>query len=112
MEGLAVYCTLKGRKAAGALNNRDYQLLLDDNARKKRVSKFFDILTDLEFRSSSPIHERDLKILEVMADKDRLWYITGAHMAEVIDNSLGREMLNETIRVGPDDFFNKYHESF
>ena len=112
MEGFAVYCTLEGRKAAGALNNRDYQLFLDDNARKKRVSKFFDILTDLEYRGSGPVHEKDFKILNLMADKDRLWYVTGAHMAEVIDKSLGREMLNETIRLGPDDFFNKYHESF
>jgi hypothetical protein len=112
MEGLAVYCTLERRKAAGALNNRDYQLFLDEKARKKRVSKFFDILTDLEIRDSNPINEKDLKILDMMADKDRLWYVTGAHMAESIDSSLGRETLNETIRLGPDDFFKKYHDSF
>jgi hypothetical protein len=47
-----------------------------------------------------------------MSDRNRLWYVTGAHMAEVIDKNLGKEVLIETIRLGPDDFFKSYHESF
>ena len=112
MEGLAVYSTLEQRKSANALNNRDYRLFLDDRARKKRVSAYFDILTELETRDDSPIHEDDWKILDRMSDKDRLWYITGTHMAQLIENNLGHEALIETIRLGPDDFFKTYHESF
>ena len=112
MEGLAVYCTLADRKAVGALNNRDYQLFLDDNARSKRVSKYFDILTDLQVRGSNPINSKDFNILEKMTGKDRLWYVTGAHMAAVIEKNQGKEVLVETIRLGPDDFFKTYHESF
>ena len=112
MEGLAVYSTLKQRKSANALNNRDYRLFLDDQARKKRVSVYFDILTDLEVRADSPLHEDDWKTIERMSDRDRLWYVTGAHMAEIIDKELGHETLVETIRLGPDDFFKTYHESF
>ncbi len=112
MEGLAVYSMLEQRVAASALSNRDYQLFLDENARKKRVSKYFDILTDLEVRGSNQVRKKDFKILDQMADKDRLWYVAGAHMAEIIDKNLGREILNETIRLGPDDFFKMYHESF
>jgi len=112
MEGLAVYSTLKQRKSSNVLSNRDYILFLDDRARKKRVSMYFDILTDLEVRADSPLHEDDWKTIERMSDRDRLWYVTGAHMAEVIDNKLGHETLVETIRLGPDDFFKSYHESF
>jgi len=112
MEGLAVYSTLKQRKSAKALNNRDYRLFLDDRARKKRVSVYFDILTDLEVRTDSPLHEDDWQTIERMSDRNRLWYVTGAHMAEIIDKKLGHETLVETIRLGPDDFFKTYHESF
>jgi hypothetical protein len=112
MEGLAIYSTLEQRKSANALNNRDYRLFLDDRARRRRVSMYFDILTDLEIRADSPLHEDDWKMVERMSDRDRLWYVTGAHMAEVIDKKLGHETLIETIRLGADDFFKSYHESF
>lgn len=112
MEGLAVYCTLEQRQSAKALNNRDYQLFLDANARKKRVSTFFDILTDIEVRGSRPFNQKDFNILNRMAGRDRLWYVTGAHMAEMIEKKLGRETLTETVRLGHDDFFKSYHEAF
>jgi hypothetical protein len=112
LEGLAVYSTLEQRKSASELDNRDYQLFLDDRARKKRVSIFFDILTDLEIRNDSPLQEDDRKILNRMSDRDRLWYVAGAHMAQIIDKNLGRETLVETIRHGPDAFFKTYHDAF
>ncbi|MFW9805196.1 MAG: DUF5700 domain-containing putative Zn-dependent protease [Candidatus Thorarchaeota archaeon] len=112
MEGLAMYSILEQRKTAKALNNRDYKLFLDNRARKKRVSEYFDILTELEVRHDSPLDEVDWKILAKMSDRNRLWYVTGAHMAEIIDRNLGKETLIETIRLGPDDFFKAYHESF
>jgi hypothetical protein len=112
MEGLAVYSILEQRKSANALNNRDYILFLDDRARKKRVSAYFDVLTELEVRDDSPLHEDDWKIIDRLSGRDRLWYISGAHMAEVIEKNLGKETLIETIRLGPDDFFQAYHESF
>jgi hypothetical protein len=112
MEGLAVHSTLNQRKSANALNNRDYQLLMDERARKKRVSKYFDLFTKLEIRADRSLHENDWKILDWMTGRDRLWYVTGAHMAQVIEKNLGRDTLIETIRLGPDDFFKSYHESF
>jgi hypothetical protein len=112
MEGLALHSTLERRSAAKAIHNRDYQLLLDKRAKTKRVSEYFDILTDLEIRADSPLREEDWKILKRMSGRKRLWYVTGAHMAQVIEKNFGRETLIETIRLGPDDFFKTYHESF
>ena len=112
MEGLAVFSTLEQRKSSKVLRNRDYQLFLDDKARNKRLSEFFDVLTDLEIRGAKPLHENDWKVLDRMSGRDRLWYVAGAHMAQMIETKFGRETLNETIRLGPDDFFKKYHESF
>lgn len=112
MEGLAVYSTLEPRKSANVLNNRDYQLFLDEKARKKRVSEYFDILTNLEVRGDAPLQEEDWHVLGRMSNRNRLWYVTGAHMAQLIDDKLGHETLIDTIRMGPDYFFKLYHESF
>jgi hypothetical protein len=40
----------------------------------------------------------------------RLWYVVGAHMAEEINRTLGREELNQTILDGSKSFFAKYFE--
>jgi len=112
MEGLAVYSTLEPRKSANILNNRDYQLFLDEKARKKRVSEYFDILTNLEVRGDASLQEEDWRVLGRMSDRNRLWYVTGAHMAQLIEEKLGHDTLVETIRMGPDYFFKMYHESF
>ena len=112
MEGLAVYSTLEPRRATNTLNNRDYKLFLDEKARKKRVSEYFDLLTDLEIRGDAPLQENDWAILERMTDRNRLWYVAGAHMSQLIEEKLGHETLVDTIRLGPEYFFKMYHESF
>lgn len=111
MEGLAVYSTLEKRIIANALYNQDYKLLLDDQAKEKRVSEYFDIFTKLETQDIGPLQENDWEIIDKMSSRDRLWYVTGAHMAQYIDEKLGRDSLNETIQLGPDDFFKKYHDA-
>ncbi|MCJ7818090.1 MAG: hypothetical protein MUP60_04505, partial [Candidatus Thorarchaeota archaeon] len=74
-------------------------------------SLYFDILTDLEIRHNNPLQKSDWYILTRMSDRGRLWYVTGVHMAQVIEQNLGLETLIETIRIGPDGFFKTYHDS-
>jgi len=111
LEGLAVYAAYDARKKTNALSHQDYQILGDKGKRNSRVNEYFDILTKLEFDKMRSVHDKDWKTIELMSDKKRLWYITGAHMAEIIDEKLGRETLNETIRHGPDEFFKSYHDA-
>ncbi len=112
MEGLAVYASLAPRKAADALTHEDYKIFLNKGARNQRVNEFFNHLTRLETRLVKTVKKEDWRTIDKMSGGKRLWYIAGAHMAEVIDKNLGREFLNETIRHGPDEFFKAYHESF
>ncbi len=111
LEGLAVYAAYEARKDANALSHQDYQILDDKGKRNSRVNEFFNILTKLQFDTMRSVHDKDWQTIELMSDKKRLWYITGAHMAEVIDRNLGRAALNETIRHGPDEFFKSYHDA-
>jgi hypothetical protein len=77
----------------------------------KRVTEFFNILTRYQTEPVRSIHEKDWHILDQMTGKKRLWYIAGAHMAETIEKTLGRKVLNDTIRLGPEEFFRQYHEA-
>jgi hypothetical protein len=110
MEGLAVYATLEQRKATDTLGPEDYQTFLDKKQRNKRVSEYFNLLTRLDMKMGYSVSEKELQILDQMSGRKRLWYIAGAHMAETIDKQSGREVLNETIRLGHDNFFQMYHE--
>ena len=111
LEGLGVYVPYALRKRNNAFANDDYKIFQNRKLRQKRVSEFFGILTKYETEPVRSIHDKDWKILDFMTGKKRLWYIAGAHMAQAIENSSGREVLNETIRLGPEEFFRQYHES-
>ena len=43
-----------------------------------------------------------------MSGGNRLGYVAGAHMAQEIDEGLGREALTQTVVNGPDSFFEAY----
>ncbi|MFW9977998.1 MAG: DUF5700 domain-containing putative Zn-dependent protease [Candidatus Thorarchaeota archaeon] len=111
LEGLAVYAALEARKRTKSFSHPDYQVLQDTGKRNSLVTEFFNILTKLEFDKIRSVHENDWNTIELMSGKKRLWYIAGAHMAEVIDKKLGRDALNDTIRHGPNEFFKSYHDS-
>ncbi len=112
LEGMAVYCPLKRRLFEHNLNDEDYRVLLDPNECLSRVQEFFKIYNDLRTAQVRPLVEEDFEILEVMSGPSkRLWYITGAYIAQVIDSHLGREKLVNTIVEGPKSFFTAYEEA-
>jgi len=111
LEGMAVYAAYDSRKKMDAFTHEDYQTLNNKGQRHSRVNEYFRILTDFEFDKMRSIHDTDWQTISFMSDKKRLWYVTGAHMAETIDKELGRNALNETIRLGPDEFFKSYHDA-
>ena len=43
-----------------------------------------------------------------MSGGNRLGYVAGVHMAQEIDEGLGREALTQTVVNGPDSFFEAY----
>ncbi|MBD3407970.1 MAG: hypothetical protein GF411_17755 [Candidatus Lokiarchaeota archaeon] len=110
LEGLAVYAPLELRLEQKGMEHEDYQALFDSKTRLKRISEFFEIYEKLANTQNRELEEEDFEILEVMSGRDkRLWYITGAHMAERIDKELGRATLVQTIVDGPSSFFEAYN---
>lgn len=109
LEGMAVYAPLRRRIQENGLQHEDYPALLNPNERQDRVQQYFDLVTALAQEPNRLLTKADLKIFEIMSGmKKRLWYITGAHMAQSIDEKLGRKELVQTIVNGPETFFKAY----
>ncbi|MDF1539771.1 MAG: hypothetical protein P1Q69_12795 [Candidatus Thorarchaeota archaeon] len=110
LEGIAVYAPLRRRVETRCIAHEDYLALMDVEITEKRTMQYFDLVKELEETADRKITEEDFEILEPMSAKGkRLWYVTGAHMAKIIDENLGRAALLETIRQGPDRFFDLYN---
>jgi hypothetical protein len=111
LEGLAVHAARKWRTEAGALqDDQDYVALLDPKSMDRYEEEFFSLYASLVEGSPRPLKERDWEILDRMSSGNRLWYRVGARIADRLERELGREMLIEMIRQGPDAFFGWYAE--
>jgi hypothetical protein len=110
LEGLGVYVPLEARRRAGVFAHPDYAILVNESKRNECVREFFRIFHHLLDDGNRQLRDADWDVVEKMTSGKRLWYITGAHMSEVIDKELGRETLNDTIRQGPDAFFRIYQD--
>ena len=108
LEGLAVYSSYERRTIEEGLGHVDYWILNDVRERKRVVGEFFGVLGGLEEGPDRLLEESDYKDLEQMSGGNRLWYVSGAHMAQEIDEGLGREALTQTVVDGPDSFFEAY----
>ncbi|MFX1253113.1 MAG: DUF5700 domain-containing putative Zn-dependent protease, partial [Promethearchaeota archaeon] len=110
LEGLAVYAPFQRRLAENGLIHKDYAVLANESERLKRVNEFFKLFETIKGTPNRPVVETDYELLERFAGGSRLWYIAGAHMAQIIDKKYGRSILVQTIKKGSDTFFKIYEE--
>lgn len=110
LEGMGVISPLKLRLKEGGLLDNDYKVLLDHDERNRRVRDYFKILTNLETKQSQESSEHILQVLEQMSGRSaRLWYITGCHMAQRIEQEQGTTKLRDLVEKGYGEFFETYH---
>jgi hypothetical protein len=110
LEGLAVYAPYERRRREDGLNHVDYRLHGDRKERDRIMGEYFTIWDDLRSMPERSFREDDFALIERLSG-ERLWYVAGFHMAKTIDERLGRERLNETIRSGPSSFFEAYESA-
>ncbi len=89
----------------------DYWVLNDVRERKRVTGEFFGVLEGLGEGPDRLLGEADFEVLERMGGGNRLWYVAGAHMAQEIDEGLGREAQTQTVVDGPDSFFEAYERA-
>jgi len=110
LEGLAVYATYGRRRREAGLNHLDYRLYENKGKRYRVIEEYFNILDELRCEAMRNLRDDDFGLIERLSS-ERLWYVAGLHMAKTIDERLGREKLNETMRQGPASFFEAYESS-
>jgi len=111
LEGMGVISPFKLRIREGGLLDNDYKVLLNENERNERIHDYFIILSKLENEPNRELRDEDYKILEGMSAKPkRLWYITGGHMAQKIEDQRGTVTLQNIVKQGPEEFFRAYRE--
>ena len=109
LEGMGVLSSFKLRMKEGGLADSDYKVLLDRGQRKARVREYFELLRDLENVPDRKIRESDYKILGDFSRRPkRLWYITGCHMAMMIEERYGIRELQDEVKKGHRAFFDAY----
>ncbi len=109
LEGTATYAIKEIRERDNQLSFFDYEVLNNKEKRTESVNEYIQIYDKYKYAKNLLVEDSDFEILDIMFGMNkRLWYITGAHMAEEIDKKLGRKELNQTIIEGPESFFEKY----
>ncbi len=109
MEGTAVYAPYELRGREGRYGHMDYELYRDPTRREDILKEFFTELGSIEAEPDRALTGEDLSVLSRLSG-ERLWYVSGLHMAKTIDERLGREALTDTILDGPESFFQAYDE--
>jgi hypothetical protein len=109
LEGMGVTSPMKLRLEEGGLLDGDYKVLLNDVERNKRVRDYFSVLSRLEISRSQRLHGQGSQVFEQMSGRTtRLWYVTGCHMAQRIEQEFGVEMLRKLVERGHQEFFETY----
>jgi hypothetical protein len=109
LEGMGVISSFRLRVGEGGLLDGDYQILLNDDERKRRVRDYFNMLSRLENRRSQKLRKEDFQVFDDMSGKTtRLWYVTGCHMAQKIERECGVETLRHLVKRGCEEFFKAY----
>lgn len=105
-EGMATYVAYRAAEMFPAPQDRDYQMLEDEAARKRLLKR----LNSLFAKARSYAPERLKKTAWRIGVQERAYYVVGALMAQTIDEKLGRSSLVETIAEGPRVFLKRYNE--
>lgn len=109
LEGMGVISPMRLRVEEGGLLDNDYKVLLNDVERKRRVHEYFSVISRLENRRSQELREEDLQIFDEMSGRTtRLWYVTGCHMAQRIEQECGVETVRNLVKRGHEEFFKTY----
>jgi hypothetical protein len=105
LEGTGTYAPYELRRLGGALGtDRDYLILEDPNLLRPAVAEYRQIAARYATNPDQPLADEDWRAIETMSSAKRLWYVTGAHLARLIDEHCGRQRLTELLGAPPEQF--------
>lgn len=111
LEGMGVISPFRLRIKENGLLDHNYKVLLNNTERTRRVHDYFRLLSALETNRNQELREEDFQVFEKMSGRPtRLWYITGCHMAQKIEQECGIELLRSLVKKGHEKFFKTYRD--
>lgn len=111
-EGMGTYAPLAIREEEGAMDaDSDYRTFQDSELMEQMIKELLDIYHYFKDSPDKVLSESDWQKMSVLSGGTggkRHWYIAGAHMAQVINDALGREYLVELISKDSGEFIQNY----
>jgi hypothetical protein len=113
LEGMGVISSMRLRIKENGFLSDDYKVLRNEKKRIKRVRDYFNALSKFKREPDRKIDKaRDFEVYNQFSrSPQRLWYITGCHMAQTIETAFGIERVRELVLKGSSDFFKTYLET-
>jgi hypothetical protein len=109
LEGMAVLAAYQRRHDEHAVTGDEDYVALDDEQRMQHDEVlYFDDFNYLKRRGTEPADAAAWAVIDRMSSGERLWYRSGAKMAQKIEQARGRPALLELIKKGAADFLQTY----
>ena len=104
-EGISTYIAYKAQDIFPAPDEKDFQMLDDENMVKHHMDEVKKIISATEKLSPEELQ----KLSWEKGVLGRSFYVVGAQMCGVIEKHEGKEGLIRTLRIGPVEFFKAYN---
>ncbi len=104
-EGVCTYIGYTAQDIFPAPDEKDYQMLDDKAEVRRHLENVNEILSKI---GSLPEDELD-KLSWDTGVIGRSYYVTGAHMCQVIEEKAGKDVFKQTLLDGPKSFFETYN---
>ena len=109
LEGMGTYAPLGIREQENAMDtHQDYVAIQDLEFIKELEKEYFDIYFYFKNSPENLLTEEDWGKINILSDAKRLWYVVGAHIAQTIDQKIGREKLISLISEPSEKFITTY----
>ena len=104
-EGVCTYIGYTAQDIFPAPDEKDYQMLDDKAEVRRHLENVNEIMSKI---GSLPEDELD-KLSWDTGVIGRSYYVTGAHMCQVIEEKAGKDVFKQTLLDGPKSFFETYN---
>jgi len=104
-EGMATYVAYKAPHIFPKDNDKDYAMLENPSEVSRLLGNVKKLIRDVSTKLPTDVKEDVIKV----GISERAFYVTGAHMARMINDKAGQNMLIESVIKGPKHFLEIYN---
>lgn len=104
-EGMATYVAYQAQHLFPKANDKDYTMLENPGEVSRLLGNVKKLIRSVSTKPPTKVKEQVIQV----GISERAFYVTGAHMARMIEGKTGRTMLIESVTKGPKHFLAIYN---